>query len=110
MSTYFMTPSVVRVGESEAVLLQLSFGDLASSPEIVKEADATMSRLKSEELKGGKLVLLNGRASLAVIATITHHVAHLYGAVAIFDPKLSGYVVVISHDPQFHVGDVLTSR
>lgn len=110
MSTYSINPSVIRVAGCDAVLLQLSLGDPAPAPEIVKDADATMSRLKSEALKGGKLILLNGPASLAVVATITHHVAHLYGAVAVFDPKLGGYVVVISHDPGFRVGDVLDSE
>ena len=43
-------------------------------------------------------MLLHGPASLAAVAVIVHHVAHLFGAVGVFDPKLNGYVVVVSHD------------
>jgi CRISPR-associated protein Csx3 len=38
---------------------------------------------------------------------LAHAVAHLYGYVACYDPKLQGYVVAISHDPSVRPGDLL---
>jgi CRISPR-associated protein Csx3 len=38
---------------------------------------------------------------------LAHAVAHLYGYVACYDPKLQGYVVAISHDPSFRPGQLL---
>jgi CRISPR-associated protein Csx3 len=38
---------------------------------------------------------------------LCHKVAHLFGAVACFDPKLAKYVVAISHDPAYAVGDLI---
>lgn len=91
----------------DAILLRLAFGDPSSNDAIVREVDARMRALKERELTGGPLVLLNGAASLPVIAAISHHVAHLFGAVGIFDPKLSSYVIVISHGHNFSVGDTI---
>jgi CRISPR-associated protein Csx3 len=73
----------------------------------VRVVDARMRELKGEGLAGGRLVLLNGAASLAAISVIVHHVAHLFGAVGVFDPKLGSYVVVVSHDPVFQVGTLV---
>jgi len=50
---------------------------------------------------------VTGPASLPVAFVMCHAVAHLYGAVACFDPKLLGYVVCVSHDPKYKVGDVI---
>jgi CRISPR-associated protein Csx3 len=38
---------------------------------------------------------------------MAHAVAHLFGFVACFDPKLSAYVVAISHDPAYKPGQLL---
>lgn len=40
-------------------------------------------------------------------ATPQEAYGHLFGVVAVFDPKISGYVVAITHDPAFKVGDVI---
>jgi CRISPR-associated protein Csx3 len=76
------------------VLLRLSFGTPAQNDEIVKDAVAA---LESLALTGGQTVFLNGPASLPVAVAITHGVAHLFQEVAVFDPKMAGYVVAVSH-------------
>jgi CRISPR-associated protein Csx3 len=38
---------------------------------------------------------------------LAHKLAHLYQAVACFDPKLSKYVVAIAHGNKFTVGDLI---
>ena len=91
----------------EGDILRLSFGAPAQNDEIVRDAVAAVKSLK---LKGGKLIKLNGPASLPVACALAHELGHLYGALAVFDPKLDGtkkYVVAISHDPDFAVGDLI---
>jgi CRISPR-associated protein Csx3 len=109
MSTFSITPCRARVSQDDAILLRLSFGEPATNDAIVREVEATMRVLKDGGLSGGKIVLLNGAASLAVIAVITHHLANLYGTVGVYDPKLEGYVVVVNHGGAFKVGDTIRS-
>lgn len=88
----------------EGNILRLSFGAPAQNDQIVRDA---VVAVKALNLTGGKLVRLNGPASLPVACAIAHEVGHLYGAVACFDPKLAKYVVAVSHDPDFAVGDLI---
>jgi len=85
-------------------VLKLSFGAPAQNDQIVRDAVAAVKALG---LEGGKVVKFNGPASLPVAIAIAHEVAHIYGAVAAFDPKLGKYVVAVSHDPDFAVGDLI---
>ena len=82
-------------------LLSIGFGDPATNQEIVK-----FVKLNAPD-GGGKLLLINGPASLPVAGVLVHKYAHLYGAIAMFDPKLQGYVVAISHDPAVGIGDLV---
>ena len=84
--------------------LKLSFGASAQNDEIVKDA---IEGVKALNLAGGKVIKFNGPASLPVACALAHAVAHLFGAVACYDPKLSKYVVAISHDPDYQVGDLI---
>lgn len=85
-------------------LLEISFGAPAQNDKIVPDAVAAIAALA---LPGGKGLKFNGAASLPVAMALAHAVAHLYGWVACFDPKLGRYVVVISHDPACRPGDLL---
>lgn len=108
MNTYSITQDSVPIAGTVAQRLLLKFGEPASNDLIVRDVDAQMRALKSTTLTGGRLVVLNGAASLPVIAAIVHHVAHLFAVVAVYDPKLGGYVVAISHDPDLAIGDILS--
>ena len=90
MATYKISAETTANG----VLLRLSFGEPAQNDQIVRDAVSALSELK---LSGGETVLLNGPASLPVAVAITHGVAHLFNEVAVFDPKMAGYVVAVSH-------------
>ena len=100
----------VETPDASSTLLRLAFGEPASNDVMVRDVDRRMKELKGRELTGGRLVLLNGAASLPVIAVIIHHVAHLFGAVAIYDPKLQRYVIVASHGSELEVGEILSVR
>lgn len=103
MAQYF---HVEKVSEMDGVVeLRLAFGAPAQNPEIIRDAIAAMRAL---HLTGGKLVKFNGPTTLPVAMALAHEVAHLFGAVACFDPKIApGYVVCITHDPQFALGQQL---
>lgn len=113
MTTYYISASEVTVNatvsgtdaiNASALLLKLSFGAPAQNDTIVCDAVAEMQKLKQEH---GPLVLLNGPASLPVAVAIAHAIAHQFGAVGVFDPKMNGYVVAVSHDPKRPIGSVI---
>ena len=85
-------------------LLRVGFGDAATGEDVVA---AICTRLDQLGLKGGHLALVNGGLSIAGAMAMAHHLAHLYGVVAVFDPKRAGYIVAISHDPDFIVGGLI---
>jgi CRISPR-associated protein Csx3 len=84
--------------------VRLAFGDPAPNDRLVPAALAALAAL---QLPGGRGIKFNGPASLPAAMALAHAVAHLYGFVACFDPKLSRYVVAISHDPDLRPGDLL---
>lgn len=100
MSTY----NIVREGS----VLRLSFGTPAQNNQIVKDVVARLEEMEvAGELSGGDVIKFNGPASLPVAMVLCHKVAHLFGAVACFDPKLAKYVVSVSHTPEYAVGDLI---
>jgi CRISPR-associated protein Csx3 len=89
--TYRISAETLPTG---SVLLRLSFGTPAQNDQIVRDA---VEALESVKLSGGQTVFLNGPASLPVAVAICHGVCHLFGEVAVFDPKVGGYIVAVSH-------------
>ena len=90
-------------------ILKIGFGVAAQNDVIVRDADQLCRELiASGALSGGELLRINGPASLPVAMVLAHRLAHLYGVVACFDPKLAQYVVVISHSPKHQVGDLVS--
>jgi len=53
-----------------------------------------------------KLLILSGRGPIWLYAFVVHHF-HPVRAIAIFDPRLGGAVVVESHSNEFKVGEVV---
>jgi len=95
--------------ELEGDVLQVSFGEPAQNDQIVRDAAARLDEMTAiGELQGGTLLKINGPASLPVACVLVHKVAHLYGAIGVFDPKLGGkYVIVITHNPAYKLGDLI---
>ena len=91
-------------------VLHIDFGVPSTNDQIVKDAVARLDAMtKAGELSGGGLLKINGPASLPVAMVLAHKLSHLFAAIACFDPKLSKYVVVISHspNPDYVVGNLL---
>ncbi len=102
MTCYY---KVAIASQTDAVtVLEVGFEEPSSNDKIVP---AAIEAIKALKLTGGNVVKFNGPASLPVAMALAHHVAHLYGVVAVFDPKLGKYVVAISHDPTYSPGDFI---
>jgi CRISPR-associated protein Csx3 len=91
-----------KTGETGGVTnVAIGFGEPADNTVVVPDAVAALSGLK---LGGGRGIHFSGPASVPAAMALAHGVAHLYGYVACWDPKLGGYVVVISHDAAMRPG------
>lgn len=89
-------------------VLKVGFADPAQNDKIVRDAALALDKMTaSGELSGGSLLKINGPASLPVACVLVHKVAHLYGAIGIFDPKLGKYVIAITHNPMYKLGDLI---
>ena len=87
-------------------ILKVGFGDeVAGNDKIVPEAIAKAEAFKASV--AGSLLKINGPASLPVAVALGHIFAHVVPAIACFDPKLNGYVVCISHSPDFVPGQIV---
>ncbi len=94
------------IDQSDGVaIVRLAFGEPAQNDRIVQDAIQAIDALK---LEGGKGIKLNGPCSLPAAIAIGHAVAHLFGFVAFFDPKLHQFVVCVSHDPGVRPGDLIS--
>jgi CRISPR-associated protein Csx3 len=89
-------------------VLRIGFAEPAQNSQIVQDAAQRLDQLMADgTLSGGALLKINGPASVPVAFVIAHKVAHLYGTIAYYDPKLSSYVVCITHDPTHKLGDLI---
>ena len=94
--------------EKTGDVLKVGFADPAQNDQIVRDAVTRLNEMVTgKELIGGKLIKVNGPASLPVAVAIAHAIGHLYAVIAVFDPKLGKYVVSVSHDPEFTAGQLI---
>ncbi len=104
MTTYVMTLEL----NADGALLRVGFETPAQNDAIVRDAVTGLQELVDAGGVEGKVLRVNGPMSLPVAFAVAHGVGHLFGVVAVYDPKLDGkYVVAISHDPMYAIGDLL---
>ncbi|MEQ1826569.1 MAG: hypothetical protein ABL921_11515 [Pirellula sp.] len=84
--------------------LKIGFVGEADNDQRVLDAVASIMELR---LSGGKLVSFDGPCSMPVAFALSHAVAHLFGAIAVKDPKLGKFVVSVSHRPDLLVGALI---
>lgn len=90
----------------EGEVLKVGFGESASNDEIVKEVAVSIQVIK--EQCHGKIIKVNGPASLPVAMALAHELAHVTKAIAAYDPKLAKYVVAVAHGGSgVAVGDLI---
>ena len=102
--------STYTITRDDDGVLHVAFGVPSANDQIVKDAVARLDAMtKADELSGGGLLKINGPASLPVAMVLGHKLSHLFEAIACFDPKLSKYVVTISHspNPNYVVGNLI---
>lgn len=87
-------------------VLVVGFGEPAQNPDILRELE-TVREDVAGLVTGKPLVKINGPASLPVAMWLAHAIVHVCGAIAVFDPKLGKYVVCVSHNPDYKVGDLV---
>jgi CRISPR-associated protein Csx3 len=101
MTTYRIESELTTDG----ILLRVGFGEPAQNDQIVRDAVVRLTELIQSGGLEGILLRVNGPMSMPVAFALAHGVGHLFGAVAIYDPKLGGkYVVSISHHPNYPIG------
>lgn len=90
-------------------LLKVGFGEeQTDNRSLVQDVESQiMGMLKKGTITGGNILCIDGAATLPIISVLTHRTCHLYGAIAVFDPKLMGYVVTVSHTGAYKVGDLI---
>lgn len=94
--------------ERDGQILRVGFGEPANMDAIVRDAAARLKDMAdAHELESGGIIGINGPISVQVAIVIAHAVAHLFSAVAAWVPPLNSYVVCISHDPRYTVGQLL---
>ncbi|TSC95523.1 MAG: hypothetical protein Athens101410_477 [Parcubacteria group bacterium Athens1014_10] len=94
--------------DKEGEVLRIGFGEPAQNDQIVKDVVARLDEMVSAgEMTGGKVIKINGPASLPVAIAVAHAVGHLYETVVVFDPKLGKYVVSVSHGNEYQPGDLI---
>lgn len=97
----------------EGDVLKVRFGQPAMGDQVVRDAAARLDEMITlGELAGGKLLKIYGPASVAVSYVIAHKVSHLYGAIAVFDPKIGrkgykSFIVAVSHTPAYKIGELI---
>ncbi|WP_413172299.1 CRISPR-associated protein Csx3 [Anabaena azotica] len=97
----------------ESDVLKVRFGKPANGDQVIKDAAVRLEEMvASGELAGGKLLKIDGPASVAVSYVIAHKISQLYGAIAIFDPKIGrpGYktfIIAISQTPAYKIGELI---
>ncbi|MEH2295163.1 CRISPR-associated protein Csx3 [Nostoc sp.] len=89
-------------------ILRVNFGEPAQNDQIVRDAAGRLEEMAtSGELAGGQLLKINGPISIPVAFVLAHKLAHIYGAVGFYDPKLGKYVISITHNPSYKLGDLI---
>ena len=85
----------------------------ATNDQIVADVTARLDELIAEnKINGNFLLKINGRASVIASYAIAHKLAHLCGAIAVFDPKIGDrgidrYIVTIQHGSDYTIGETL---
>ncbi len=117
LKTYKIERSEIEISNIKADLYKVGFGSPAQNDQIVRDAELALSSIfdKTEEdlgpvtRKADGIALVNGPASLPVAVVVANSLLQRYSTVAVFDPKLNGYVVSATHDASMPLGTIITA-
>ena len=94
----------IQQKNKNGTVLKMGFGDSAPGNQIVT---AVTQLIEQVDLTGGGVVLINGPMTIPVAFIIAHKVLHLFSCIAVFDPKLDGYIVVTNHGSAHATGAIV---
>jgi CRISPR-associated protein Csx3 len=78
----------------------------ANHERAVQSTSQQLQRLRREGKLGGNLLCIAQEiTSLPAAIALSHEVAHLYGAIAVYDAKVGKYVICITHHSDYKLGD-----
>lgn len=101
-------PRTYRISRRGSIL-EVGWGRPGLGHEIVRDVCDILDELQRQgELDGRGVLGINGPCSVAVSAVLTHHLAGRFDALATYDAAGGSYTVVVSHLPQWRVGDVVS--
>jgi len=108
---FWEEPTFLIYWENDILIAKINNGKQVDGDEILRDAKTELeSLMHSGGLPGGKQPLrINGRTTVLASFLIGSQLAHKYSSIAVFDPKVEGYVVTISHSPDYRVGQILAS-
>ena len=81
--------------------------DKPIEPETLRDINASEHFASLLKEAKGDLLVISGRAPIWLYAYLVHEFVHLYKAIAVYDPKIGGAVVVASHTSKFSPGEVI---
>lgn len=111
--TELSAPSLLIRWHGDVLKAHINNAVQVDGDQIVRDAKAQLNELMAAgQLPGGKLLKVNGRSTVLASFVMALELAHLYGAIAVFDPRLGApgldrYIVTISHTPDYQVGDTI---
>jgi CRISPR-associated protein Csx3 len=90
--------------QGDTLMVDFNLSEPTQNNTLVQVVAHKLNDLITQRILGGPLLKINGAQSLPIAFAIAHKVAHLYGAVAIYDPKVKQYIVSISHNSDYPLG------
>ncbi|NJK28759.1 MAG: CRISPR-associated protein Csx3 [Acaryochloris sp. SU_5_25] len=89
-------------------ILYIGLGAAADNPQIVRDAHSTiLTLIQNQILTGGALLAIHGESSIIAAYGIAAQLTQRYDTIAVYDPKLSTYIVVTTHTTSYRIGDRL---
>ena len=88
--------------EDDILILEIKLEDGVIEPNDLKKIDFNPS---FKEI-GGKVVILTGRAPIWLYGYLIH-LLHPVKAIATYDPRVGGAVVIQSHFKELSIGDII---
>jgi CRISPR-associated protein Csx3 len=101
--------------DDDTLRVKLNLNEPASGDRLVRDAaDRLQELIDSGCLPGGQLLKIDGPTSVPLAYTLAHRLSHLYGAIAVCDPKLARpgkkvYIVCASHNPHYQIGELIVT-
>ena len=94
--------------ELDGEILHIKFNQAAQTPTIIRDTYDQLDEMVQENLlPGGPFIGVNGASTLLSGYAISQLLGQRYDTVAVFDPKLDGYIVVISSTELYQLGEVI---